>query len=101
MTLQRFSSGTWTSFDMPAGLTKGSITSEFVYGPEHQRTKQTRSDGITIYAGAQEVETKLIGNTSQTTIKSTSRLQATRIREAQDMKQFMSCVHTHPTGRMV
>jgi RHS repeat-associated protein len=51
--------GTWTSFDMPLSITKSGSTSGFVYGPEHQRIKQTRSDGLTVvYAGAQEVETK-------------------------------------------
>jgi RHS repeat-associated protein len=50
---------TWTSFDMPLKITMGGINSNFVYGPEHQRTKQVRSDGTTIlYAGAQEIETK-------------------------------------------
>jgi RHS repeat-associated protein len=40
-----------------------------VYGPEHQRTKQTRSDGTTIiYAGAQEVEIKA-GSGGITTVK--------------------------------
>jgi len=49
----------WKSFDMPIRITKGSSWSEFVYGSEHQRVKQTRADGtVTIYAGAQEVETK-------------------------------------------
>ena len=50
---------TWTSFDMPLQLAKGAITANFVYGPEHQRTRQDRSDGSSvIYAGAQEVESK-------------------------------------------
>lgn len=50
---------TWKSFDMPYRITKGSQYSEFTYGPEHQRTYQTRNDGSkTEYAGAQEVETK-------------------------------------------
>jgi len=49
----------WSSFDMPTQISQGSITANFVYGPEHQRTRQTRSDGsVVIYAGAQEVETK-------------------------------------------
>ena len=49
----------WNYFDMPVQIAQGSITSNFVYGSEHQRTKQVRSDGTTIiYAGAQEVETK-------------------------------------------
>nr|WP_307727775.1 RHS repeat-associated core domain-containing protein [Massilia sp. TS11] len=47
----------WTSFDMPQSLTKGTVSSSFAYGPEHQRTKQVRSDGVTVvYAGAFEVE---------------------------------------------
>jgi RHS repeat-associated protein len=59
---------TWTSFDMPNSITKAATqttpaaSASFVYGPEHQRTRQTRVDGGTttsvIYAGAQEVETK-------------------------------------------
>lgn len=50
---------TWTSFDMPLRLAKGGVTSDFAYGPEHQRTRQDRSDGsVVVYAGAQEVETK-------------------------------------------
>ncbi len=49
----------WASFDMPITITKGSNSSTFAYGPEHQRAKQTRGDGLVIlYAGAQEVETK-------------------------------------------
>lgn len=48
---------TWTSFDMPLQISKGSITAKFSYGPEHNRIKQERSDGSTeIYAGAQIVE---------------------------------------------
>jgi len=63
---------------MPQSLTKaGATTSSFVYGPEHQRTRQSRTDvggpnnGITttIYAGPQEVETKVVGSTITTTIK--------------------------------
>jgi RHS repeat-associated protein len=52
-------SATWTSFDMPDRLTKGTIHSTFAYGPEHQRTRQVRSDGTTLrYAGAIESEEK-------------------------------------------
>lgn len=53
---------------MPLTIARGSITSSFVYGPEHQRTRQTRSDGTTtIYAGAQEVDTKAgVGTTVKT-----------------------------------
>jgi RHS repeat-associated protein len=55
---------TWTSFDMPLTLTKGSNTATFTYGPEHQRTKQVRSGNITVtYAGAMEVETNTSTNT--------------------------------------
>jgi RHS repeat-associated protein len=47
----------WTSFDMPIRITKGAVSANFVYGPEHQRVRQIRSDNATIiYAGAQEVE---------------------------------------------
>jgi RHS repeat-associated protein len=47
----------WTSYDHPLRLSKGAAWSEFVYGPEHQRAKQTRSDGAAIYyAAAQEVQ---------------------------------------------
>ncbi|WP_269531858.1 Ig-like domain-containing protein [Chitinimonas sp. BJYL2] len=58
----------WTSFDMPLCMTKGSIQgdgscasgasawSQFVYGPEHQRLKQLKQDGSIVYAGAMEVE---------------------------------------------
>ncbi|QNM98708.1 RHS repeat domain-containing protein [Chitinimonas koreensis] len=50
---------TWTSFDMPKKITEGSVSSEFVYGPEHQRTKQLKQDGSTVYyAGSQEAENK-------------------------------------------
>jgi RHS repeat-associated protein len=48
---------TWTTFDMPIKITKGPQSSNFVYGPEHQRTRQTKQDGSNIvYAGGQEVE---------------------------------------------
>lgn len=47
---------TWTAFDMPLTITKGSATATFYYGPEHQRVRQKRNDGDVIYAGAQEVE---------------------------------------------
>ncbi|MCA3054118.1 MAG: hypothetical protein ING54_13900 [Rhodocyclaceae bacterium] len=58
---------TWTSFDMPLTLTKGSNTATFTYGPEHQRTKQVRGDATVVtYAGTQEVETT---STGQRTIK--------------------------------
>lgn len=49
---------TWNSFDMPITITKGSASSTFYYGADHQRVKQVRSDGVTVwYAGAMEVET--------------------------------------------
>ncbi|MDQ1813295.1 Ig-like domain-containing protein [Massilia sp. CCM 9210] len=52
----------WNSFDMPIQIGKGGITANFVYGPEHQRTRQNRSDGTSVvYAGAQEVESKANG----------------------------------------
>ena len=46
----------WTGFDMPLTITKGSASATFYYGPEHQRVRQKRNDGDVIYAGAQEVE---------------------------------------------
>jgi RHS repeat-associated protein len=53
-------SASWTTFDMPVTITKGGSSSTFVYGPEHQRTRQDRRDDSiltqVIYAGAQEVE---------------------------------------------
>uniref|UniRef100_UPI00146FA4B0 RHS repeat domain-containing protein n=1 Tax=Chitinimonas koreensis TaxID=356302 RepID=UPI00146FA4B0 len=50
---------TWTSFDMPKRITEGSVWSEFTYGPDHQRTKQLKQDGSTVYyAGGQEAENK-------------------------------------------
>lgn len=49
----------WTSFDMPASITKGTENSTFVYGPDYQRARQNRSDGTNIYyAGPMEVEIK-------------------------------------------
>jgi RHS repeat-associated protein len=60
-------SATWTSFDMPLSINNGSASSQFVYGPEHQRTKQTRGDGSVIrYAGAMEIETSGAGTTVKT-----------------------------------
>lgn len=61
---------TWTAFDMPDRITKatasGTTWASFVYGTEHQRTRQMRSDGSEVnYAGAQEVEIK----NGQATIK--------------------------------
>ena len=52
---------TWTSFDMPNNITKGTQGSTFVYGPEHQRTRQDKLvnntiTGNIVYAGSQEVE---------------------------------------------
>ncbi|HTD06251.1 RHS repeat-associated core domain-containing protein [Undibacterium sp.] len=60
---------TWTSFDMPLTITKGSESSRFAYGPEHQRTKQIKSGSVNstiYYAGAMEVETT---TTNATTVK--------------------------------
>jgi RHS repeat-associated protein len=52
---------TWTSFDMPATINKASESSSFVYGADHQRTRQSKTDGAgnitdVYYAGAMEVE---------------------------------------------
>ena len=61
---------TWSSFDMPSRIEKlfGTVNvwANFAYGPEHERTRQDRSDGSqVVYAAAQEVETK----GGQTTVK--------------------------------
>lgn len=49
----------WKSWDMPDTLTRGGVWSQFGYGPEHQRGRQTRSDGTVLYyAGAMEAEVK-------------------------------------------
>jgi len=56
---------TWNSFDMPVQITKGGISSHFVYGSEHQRLRQDRNDGSKIiYAGQQEVEVDASGKIS-------------------------------------
>ncbi|WP_082551965.1 RHS repeat domain-containing protein [Massilia sp. Root351] len=61
---------TWTSFDMPKTIKRNGKSSAFVYGSEHQRTVQSRSDGTTvIYAGAQEVETVTLDGKLSTTVK--------------------------------
>ena len=64
---------TWTSFDMPATITRtlasSSNTATFVYGPEHQRVRQTvtGSNPIMIYyAGAIEKEVTGTGTTVKT-----------------------------------
>lgn len=47
----------WTSFDMPQRISMGNGYTTFVYGPEHQRVRQNRSDGKRInYGGAQQAE---------------------------------------------
>ena len=54
---------------MPITITKtgSAISSSFVYGPEHQRTRQSRGDmSVETYAGAQEVETTAAGKTIRT-----------------------------------
>jgi len=51
------------SFNMPQAITEGAVRDAFVYGPEHQRAKQTQSNGKTLYyAGAMEKE--VAGSTS-------------------------------------
>ena len=58
---------TWNDFDMPVQISRttaagGTVSSSFVYGAEHQRLRQDRSDGSKIiYAGAQEVEVSAAG----------------------------------------
>jgi RHS repeat-associated protein len=51
----------------PLVLAQGANTSHFAYGPDHQRTKQIRSDGTTIwYAGGIEVESSASQNRVKT-----------------------------------
>ena len=53
---------TWNNFDMPISIVKGTKSSKFIYGSEHQRTRQLRDDGtVTVYGGAQEVELDAAG----------------------------------------
>ncbi len=40
---------TYTSFDMPAMISKAGANDTFVYGPEHQRVKRQTSTATTIY----------------------------------------------------
>ena len=57
----------WTSFDMPLVITKGTNTDTFVYGPNHERVKLTRNDGTsTYYAGMMET---VIDAASNVTVK--------------------------------
>ncbi|MBV1777396.1 hypothetical protein KSF73_16870 [Burkholderiaceae bacterium DAT-1] len=48
---------TWTSFDMPDTISRNNSTSQFTYGPDHERRSQTTGSSITFYGGAQEVIT--------------------------------------------
>ena len=59
---------TWMSFDMPAKITGASGTSQFTYGPEHQRTRQIRSDMQLLYADGMEADV-LSQGTKSTTVK--------------------------------
>lgn|GEM_PF-1250455 len=59
-------STTWTSFDMPNRITQGSSYSQFTYGPEHQRTRQTRSDITLLYDDGMEIDTPTSGSGSNT-----------------------------------
>ena len=47
----------WTSFDMPGTIAGSGVSSSFAYGPEHQRTRQTRGDTMIVYADAMEIDT--------------------------------------------
>jgi len=60
----------WNSFDMPVALRRSGVSSTFHYGSEHQRIKQTRGDNTAVvYAGAQELETRVEAGTTKTTMK--------------------------------
>ncbi|MFA5123189.1 hypothetical protein, partial [Zavarzinia sp.] len=47
---------TWTAFDMPATITRGTATVAFAYGPGHQRIRQARPDATVHYFGGGQVE---------------------------------------------
>jgi len=56
----------WTAFGQPDKITRSSQWSQFGYGAEQQRARQTRSDGTAVYyAGAMQVEVK----SGQATVK--------------------------------
>ncbi len=62
-------STTWNSFDMPYQITMSAngstASSQFAYGPEHQRTRQNRGDGsMIVYAGSMEIVTPNNGGAS-------------------------------------
>ena len=54
---------TWSSFDKPTRIQKtgGAITSDFNYGPEHQRIRQIAGSVTTLYFGAYERDTNASG----------------------------------------
>ena len=61
----------WNSFDMPSQISNNGAKATFVYGAEHQRTYQSRTDATgkastVVYAGAQEVTTDVGGTTVKT-----------------------------------
>ncbi|WP_171041058.1 SpvB/TcaC N-terminal domain-containing protein [Pseudoalteromonas aurantia] len=53
------SSATYNAMDKPISLTKHGVTTEFMYGPDHMRYKQTKgSSTFTYYAGGYEEDVK-------------------------------------------
>jgi RHS repeat-associated protein len=52
---------TWTSYNMPASSTQGTQTISFQHDVDHQRIKQVRQDGTTLYINAFGVGAELFG----------------------------------------
>ena len=49
---------------MPLTITEGNYSSSFVYGPEHQRTVQTRGDMTLLYADGMEIDVPNAGGSN-------------------------------------
>jgi RHS repeat-associated protein len=60
---------TWNSFDMPVTISNGTSTSTFIYGPEHQRTRQIQDGANIVYADAMEMDIPQNGTTATATLK--------------------------------
>ena len=61
---------TWTSFDMPASIAKGTGASSFLYSPEHQRVKQmwpnpTAPTNTTVYLFDPQYEKEINGSLTE------------------------------------
>ena len=50
---------TWTSFNMPGQITRGTKTASFLYNPEHERTKELQADGSIVITLSPRYDTGL------------------------------------------